>query len=64
MRATMDLAKEMGSGVARQQEMRQTRGKALFAEYKKKMGMVQSEAATASAPASEKQPERQKIAEK
>jgi len=64
MRATLDLAKEMGSGIARQQEMRKARGAALFQEYKKKMGMVQSEAATPSAPGSEKQPERQKIAEK
>jgi phage shock protein A len=62
MRATMDLAKEMGSGIARQQEMRKARGAMLFQEYKKKMGMVQSEAAapqTGAAPA-----ERQKIAEK
>lgn len=61
MRATMDLAKEMGSGVARQQEMRRTRGAQLFQEYKKKMGMVQSESA-APAPAPERA-ERQKIAE-
>src|SRR6266567_8137620 len=60
MRATLDLAKEMGSGIARQQEMRKTRGARLFQEYKKKMGMVQSEA-TPSAPGTEKQPERQKI---
>lgn len=62
MRATLDLAKEMGSGIARQQEMRKARGAMLFNEYKKKMGMVQSEAAapqTNVAPA-----ERQKIAEK
>jgi len=45
MRATLDLAKEMGSGIARQQEMRKARGAMLFQEYKKKMGMVQSEAA-------------------
>ena len=64
MRATLDLAKEMGSGIARQQEMRKARGAVLFQEYKKKMGMVQSEAATPSAPGTEKQPERQKIAEK
>ena len=64
MRATLDLAKAMGSDVSRQQEMRKARGAVLFQEYKKKMGMVQSEAATPSAPASEKQPERQKIAEK
>src|SRR6266542_621072 len=64
MRATLDLAKEMGSGVQRQQEMRKARGAVLFQEYKKKMGLVQSEAAAPSAPASEKQPERQKIAEK
>jgi hypothetical protein len=63
MRATLDLAKEMGSGIARQQEMRKARGAMLFQEYKKKMGMVQSEAAVAPAPAAA-QPERQKIAEK
>src|ERR1017187_1853354 len=62
MRATLDLAKEMGSGVSRQQEMRKARGAMLFQEYKKKMGMVQGEAAATAAPA-EKQPERQKIAE-
>jgi hypothetical protein len=59
MRATMDLAKEMGSGIARQQEMRKARGKMLFDEYKKKMNLVQPETQTpASTP-----PERQKIAE-
>src|SRR3954469_25108185 len=63
MRATLDLAKEMGSGVARQQEMRQTRGKALFAEYKKKMGMVQPEAAAVEPAPAAPQGERQKIAE-
>ena len=62
MRATLDLAKEMGSGIARQQEMRKARGALLFEEYKKKMGMVQPEAAAAAAPAAQ-QPERQKIAE-
>ena len=62
MRATLDLAREMGSGIARQQEARKIRGKMLFDEYKKKMGMVQPEASVstqATAPA----PERQKIAE-
>ena len=63
MRATLDLAKEMGSGVARQQEARKVRGAMLFQEYKKKMGLVQPEAA-ASAPPAAAQPERQKIAEK
>ena len=58
MRATLDLAKEMGSGIARQQEMRKARGNLLFQEYKKKMGMVQP--AAAATPAA---PERQKIAE-
>jgi hypothetical protein len=62
MRATLDLAKEMGSGVARQQEMRKARGALLFQEYKKKMGMVQAEAA-APAPAAPEKQERQKIAE-
>src|ERR1041384_1850888 len=61
MRATLDLGKEMGSGIARPQEARKMRGAALFQEYKKKMGMVQPEAvAQPAAP----QPERQKIAEK
>lgn len=62
MRATLDLAKEMGSGYQRQQEMKRARGSMLFQEYKKKMGMVQSEAAPA-APTTAA-PERQKIAEK
>lgn len=61
MRATMDLAKEMGSGIQRQQEMRQARGKLLFDEYKKKHGKVQAEAAPAEPEAGKK--ERQKIAE-
>src|ERR1044071_38827 len=63
MRATLDLAKEMGSGISRQQEMRKARGAMLVQEYKKKMGMGQPEAAAAAKPAPEKQPERQKIAE-
>jgi hypothetical protein len=61
MRATLDLAKEMGSGIQRQQEMRRIRGGQLFQEYKKKMGMVQPEAAAQATPP---QPEgRQKISE-
>jgi chromosome segregation ATPase len=63
MRATLDLAREMGSGVARQQEMRKARGAMLFQEYKKKMGMVQGEVA-ATPPAIAAAPDRQKIAEK
>ena len=59
MRATLDLAKEMGSGISRQQEARKLRGKMLFDQYKQKMGRVQSEA---EAPAA-KPAERQKIAE-
>ncbi|HXJ73766.1 MAG TPA: hypothetical protein VNM37_12970, partial [Candidatus Dormibacteraeota bacterium] len=61
MRATLDLAKEMGSGISRQQEMRKARGAMLFQEYKKKMGMVQPEAAAAQA--APKPAEKQKIAE-
>ncbi|HUG10731.1 MAG TPA: hypothetical protein VMM36_06945 [Opitutaceae bacterium] len=57
MRATLDLAKEMGSNIQRQQEMRRARGAMLFKEYQKKMGMTQP-AATA-----QPTPERQKIAE-
>lgn len=63
MRATLDLAKEMGSNISRQQDMRKARGNLLFQEYKKKMGMVQGEAAAPSAAPSPA-PERQKIAEK
>jgi hypothetical protein len=63
MRATLDLAREMGSGIARQQEARKMRGKMLFEEYRKKMGMVQPEAA-ASAQSTSTPPERQRIAEK
>jgi hypothetical protein len=62
MRATLDLAKEMGSGIARQQEMRKARGAMLFQEYKKKMGMVQPE--VAAGPGAPAPAERQKIAEK
>jgi len=62
MRATLDLAKEMGSGISRQQEARKMRGALLFQEYKKKMGLVQPEAAAATTPAAP-QPERQKIPE-
>lgn len=62
MRATLDLAKEVGSTVQRQQDMRKARGNLLFQEYKKKMGMVQPEAAAAPAAAPVKE-ERQKIAE-
>jgi len=63
MRATLDLAKEMGSGVQRQQEMRQARGAALFQEYRKKMGMVQPETAAPAAATPVAAPERQKIKE-
>jgi hypothetical protein len=63
MRATLDLAKEMGSGIQRQQDARKARGALLFQEYKKKMGMVQPEAAASQAPPAAN-PERQKIAEK
>lgn len=59
MRATFDLAREMGSGIQREQEMRKARGKMLFDEYKKKMGMVQPEAQAQPAPAAD----RQKISE-
>ncbi len=62
MRATLDLAKEMGSGISRQQEARKMRGKVLFEEYKKKMGMVQPEVAAGAQPTA-KPVERQKIAE-
>ena len=61
MRATLDLAKEMGSSIQRQQEMRKARGAMLFKEYQKKMGMVQP--AANAAPAAVTTPERQKIAE-
>jgi len=63
MRATLDLAREMGSGIARQQEARKARGAMLFQEYKKKMGLVQPEVTASPAPTAP-QPERQKIPEK
>jgi len=63
MRATLDLAKAMGSDISRQQEMRKARGSMLFQEYKKKMGMVQPDAAATTQSAPPAQPERQKIAE-
>jgi hypothetical protein len=63
MRATLDLAREMGSGISRQQEMRKARGSMLFQEYKKKMGMVQPEAAAAASQTGPKPVEKQKIAE-
>jgi len=62
IRATLDLAKEMGANLRYQQDARRVRGAMLFQEYKKKMGMVQSEAAPPAAAAPP--PERQKIAEK
>ena len=63
MRATLDLAKEMGSGISRQQEMRKARGSMLFQEYKKKMGMVQPEATASASQVAPKPVEKQKIAE-
>jgi len=62
MRATLDLAREMGSNVQRQQEQRKARGAMLFQQYKQKMGMVQPEAAATAEPVAPT-PERQKIAE-
>jgi hypothetical protein len=62
MRATLDLAKEMGSSIQRQQEVRRARGAMLFKEYQKKMGMVQPSIA-ANSSATPAAPERQKIAE-
>ncbi len=59
MRATLDLAKEMGSSIQRQQEMKRTRGAHLFKEYQQKMGMAQPQA-TAPQPEA---PARQKISE-
>ena len=60
MRATLDLAKEMGSGIARQQDVKRARGNMLFQEYKKKMNLVQADTKV---PAATPAPERQKIAE-
>ncbi len=60
MRATLDLAKEMGSSIQRQQEIKRARGAMLFKEYQKKMGMVQPDAATSANP---RPAERQKIGE-
>jgi hypothetical protein len=46
MRATLDLAQEMGSTFERQQAMRAARGAILFKEYQKKMGSVQPSVST------------------
>jgi putative sterol carrier protein len=62
MRATLDLAKEMGSNIQRQQDMRKARGNMLLQEYKKKMGMVQPEASAQGANPAPPPQERQKIA--
>ena len=59
MRATLDLAKEMGSSIQRQQEMKRARGSQLFKEYQQKMGMTQPAAPTSQPDA----PARQKISE-
>jgi predicted nucleic acid-binding Zn-ribbon protein len=59
MRATLDLAKEMGSSIQRQQELKKARGAMLFKEYQKKMAMTQPAAESAAATA----PARQKIGE-
>jgi predicted RNase H-like nuclease (RuvC/YqgF family) len=63
--ATMDLAKALGSDIARQQEAKKIRGNMLLQQYKQKMGMVNAEAAaTPPAAATPAKPaERQKIAE-
>ncbi|MEO8352034.1 MAG: hypothetical protein ABI680_09900 [Chthoniobacteraceae bacterium] len=63
MRATTDLARELGAGVTRQQEVRQARGKMLFDEYKRKMGLVQTAAAAEPPAPQASAPERQKITE-
>jgi hypothetical protein len=61
MRATLDLAKEMGSNIQRQQEARRARGALLFKEYQKKMGLVQTAAAAPLPVGAGSAPERQKI---
>lgn len=59
MTATMDMAKQVGSTIAIQQEARKARGKTLFEQYKQQMNKVEAEVA----PATEAKPEtRQKIA--
>jgi hypothetical protein len=60
MRATLDLAKEMGSSIQRQQETKRARGAMLFKEYQQKMNLAQPQAA---APQSAASPARQKISE-
>lgn len=60
MKATMDLAKEMGAGIKMQQEARQMQGKMLFQEWKAKHGMVQKDAA-AEPKAENKKVEKQRI---
>lgn len=59
MTATMDMAKQVGSTVAIQQEARKARGKALFEQYKQQMNKVEESVAPAAEPV--KQEARQKI---
>jgi hypothetical protein len=62
MKATLDLAKEMGASVRIQQEAKAQHGKMLFKEYQMQHGMVQKEVAAETAPAENKQAVKQKIA--
>lgn len=61
MRATLDLARAMGSDIQRQQEAKRARGALLFEQYKQKMAMTQPQ--TTAPQADTVAPQRQKIAE-
>jgi hypothetical protein len=53
MRATMDMATQMGSNLKQQQDLRKAKGRSLFQEYKSKFAMVQQDGAKVStSPAS------------
>ena len=58
IRATLDLAKEMGSNVRNQQEARKARGAMLFKEYQKKIGVAKEQTESPQATAS---PQKEKI---
>jgi phage shock protein A len=55
MRASLDLAKAMGSDVQGAHGMRKARGTLLFQEYKKKMGLAQSDSDSPALPGAARQ---------
>lgn len=63
MTATMDLAKQVGAGIAQRQQARQAHGKALFEEMQRKMGLSAPVAAPAAQAGQSEAPAKQKISQ-